>query len=144
MGRAICRGLADVAAALVINVRSADRLSAAKDELVTIGARVLAVSGDVSQPQTVDWLFDRVAIEFGQLHLLVNNAGAADGGPIDELPLESWGWVINTNLRGPFLCTQRAMQLVKPQRGGALSTSDRFPHSVSDRGQRLVRPLNSG
>jgi NAD(P)-dependent dehydrogenase (short-subunit alcohol dehydrogenase family) len=57
---------------------------------------------------------------FGRLDLLVNNAGAMDGGPLDELPLDVWDRVLATNLRGPFLCTQQAMRIMKRQRVGRI------------------------
>ncbi|HVX60599.1 MAG TPA: SDR family oxidoreductase, partial [Pirellulales bacterium] len=58
--------------------------------------------------------------EFGRLDLLVNNAGAFDGGPLDELSLEAWDKVIAVNLRAPFLCTRAAMRRMKRQGGGRI------------------------
>jgi len=68
----------------------------------------------------VEDLFARVSREFGRLDILVNNAGAFDGGPLDELSIEAWDRVINTNLRGPFLCTRAAVRLMKPRKSGRI------------------------
>ena len=57
---------------------------------------------------------------FGRLDVLVNNAGAFDGGPIDELSVEKWDRVVAVNLRGPFLCSRAAFRIMKKQGGGRI------------------------
>jgi NAD(P)-dependent dehydrogenase (short-subunit alcohol dehydrogenase family) len=87
------------------------------------GARMLPVPTDVSKPDSVKALFERVAKEFGRLDLLFNNAGTgAPGVPMDELTFEQWSTVLGVNLTGPFLCSQEAMRIMKRQspRGGRI------------------------
>jgi len=80
-------------------------------------ARMLAVPTDVSQPDQVRALFDRVRETFGRLDVLFNNAGCgAPAVPMDELTFEQWSTVVNVNLNGAFLCAQQAMRLMKEQR----------------------------
>jgi NAD(P)-dependent dehydrogenase (short-subunit alcohol dehydrogenase family) len=74
----------------------------------------------VADESQVEALFERVRKEFGRLDLLVNNAGAFDGGPLDQLSVEAWDKVINTNLRAPFLCTRAALRIMKPQQSGRI------------------------
>src|SRR5262249_56187515 len=50
----------------------------------------------------------------------VNNAGAFDGGPLDEISVEAWDRVLRVNLRAPFLCTREAMRIMKRQGGGRI------------------------
>src|SRR5206468_3401062 len=78
---------------------------------------------DVSDPAAVRTLFDTTKATFGRLDVLFNNAGTgAPAVPLDELTVEQWRRVIDTNLTGAFLCTQAAFRLMKEQtpRGGRI------------------------
>ena len=86
-------------------------------------ARAIAVSADVTKPDSVRALFAKTKEAFGRLDLLFNNAGiGAPPVPVDELPLETWNNVVATNLTGMFLCTQEAVRMMKNQspRGGRI------------------------
>lgn len=120
IGRGIARAFGREGARLVVNSRGSEALEDVVQELTSLGARVIARAGDVSQPEVANGLFDAAIREFERVDLLVNNAGAFDGGPLHKLSLEAWDRVIATNLRGPFLCTQRAMQIMKQQGGGRI------------------------
>jgi NAD(P)-dependent dehydrogenase (short-subunit alcohol dehydrogenase family) len=87
------------------------------------GARALAIPTDVRDGQSVRSLFAQTKEAFGRLDLLFNNAGiGAPGLPLEELSLEQWQAVVDTNLTGAFLCTQEAFKLMKDQapRGGRI------------------------
>ena len=75
-------------------------LSQAETELKASGATVLAVKTDVSKRSEVERLAERAFDAFGQVHLLVNNAGVAAGGPPWEATWNDWEWVIGVNLWG--------------------------------------------
>jgi NAD(P)-dependent dehydrogenase (short-subunit alcohol dehydrogenase family) len=86
-------------------------------------ARALAVPSDVSDPASVQALFEKIKQTFGRLDLLFNNAGGnAPAIPLEELSFEQWRNVIDVNLTGAFLCTQAAFRLMKAQtpRGGRI------------------------
>lgn len=94
---------------------------------------------DVTRPQSVAALFQDIHETFGRLDLLFNNAGNnVKDVPIEELPVEDWLSVINTNLTGAFLCTQAAVKLMKqqsPQGGriinnGSISAQSPRPNSA--------------
>jgi NAD(P)-dependent dehydrogenase (short-subunit alcohol dehydrogenase family) len=65
-------------------------------------------------------LFAATEAAFGRVDVLVNNAGTVSRGAIDELSLEDWRRVMDTNLLGPFLCSREAMKIMKRQHGGRI------------------------
>ena len=80
------------------------------------GARALAVPTDITSPDSVAALFAAVKQAWGRLDLVCNNAGLnAPGVPLEDLPVEKWLAVVNTNLTGAFLCTQQAFRMMKEQ-----------------------------
>lgn len=121
IGKGIALAFAREGATLVLTARSADQLTAVANEAAQLsGAPAIAHPADVTSEEQVARLFALVSAEFGKLDLLVNNAGAFDGGPLDQLTVEAWDKVINTNLRGPFLCTRAALRMMKPQKSGRI------------------------
>src|SRR5713101_505896 len=86
--------------------------------------RVLVVQTDVTDPKSVQALFAATKEKFGRLDVLFNNAGIGTPGGImlEDLTLEQWQAVVNTNLTGMFLCTQEAFRIMKGQtpRGGRI------------------------
>ena len=85
--------------------------------------RTLVVPTDVGSPASVRALFDRCRERFGRLDLLFNNAGiGASPKPLEDLSVEEWQAVVDTNLTGSFLCTQQAFEIMKSQtpRGGRI------------------------
>ena len=81
------------------------------------------VATDVTDEAAVEELFTAVQNRFGRLDLLFNNAGrGAPAVPIDELPVETWRSVVDTNLTGAFLCARAAFRLMRNQtpRGGRI------------------------
>jgi NAD(P)-dependent dehydrogenase (short-subunit alcohol dehydrogenase family) len=120
IGRAVCEALGRVGFTLVLAGRHADRLDATR---AAISADAISVVCDVAVAASVDALFDTVEDRFGRLDLLVNNAGVgARAVPIEELSVEEWQRVVDTNLTGAFLCTRRAVAIMKRQtpRGGRI------------------------
>jgi NAD(P)-dependent dehydrogenase (short-subunit alcohol dehydrogenase family) len=121
IGRAIARAFAREGATLLLTGRTASHLEETAAEARKLSAKpVIVLPADVSDETAVDGVFARVTSEFSRLDLLVNNAGAFDGGPLDELSIEAWDKVINTNLRAPFLCTRAALRIMKPQKSGRI------------------------
>ncbi|MEL7274696.1 MAG: SDR family NAD(P)-dependent oxidoreductase [Pseudomonadota bacterium] len=87
--------------------RDESALASAADE---VGGE--AIVCDVSQPHEVEALATTMRAQFGACHVLVNNAGVADFGPIRETTFERWRRVMETNLDGPFLVTQAMTDLM--------------------------------
>jgi NAD(P)-dependent dehydrogenase (short-subunit alcohol dehydrogenase family) len=97
------------------------------------------VTADVTDPASVKAMFRQVKDTFGRLDVLFNNAGiGAPAIPLEDLTVEQWKAVVDTNLTGPFLCTQEAFRIMKDQtpRGGRIINNG----SIS---AHTPRPLSS-
>jgi NAD(P)-dependent dehydrogenase (short-subunit alcohol dehydrogenase family) len=92
------------------------RVEALEETARDAGDRALIVPADVADPGSVDRLFARTQAHFGRLDLLFNNAGiAARPSLLEDIALEDWRRVVDTNLTGAFLCLQAAFRLMKAQ-----------------------------
>jgi NAD(P)-dependent dehydrogenase (short-subunit alcohol dehydrogenase family) len=120
IGRAVALALAKAGFTLVLSGR---KLPPLEDVAREAGPGAIAVATDVTDRNSVDALFARVTKDFGRLDLLFNNAGTGSPpAPLEDVTLEQWKSVIDTNLTGAFLCTQAAFRLMKTQqpRGGRI------------------------
>jgi len=123
IGRATALALLQDGYRVVLSGRSAEPLQMLQEQANAEGWEALAVPTDVSDPASVDALFERIQSTYGRLDVLFNNAGiGAPAVPIDELTVEQWNAVLGTNLTGAFLCTRAAFRLMKAQtpRGGRI------------------------
>lgn len=137
IGRAVAIALCNDSWSVVLTGRREKQLIETASEC--IANRTLVVPADISVQESVQHLFSKTINTFGRLDLLFNNAGINTAAkPIEELPLEEWQRVINTNLTGVFLCTQEAFKIMKkqdPQGGriinnGSISAHVPRPHSA--------------
>lgn len=116
VGRATALGLMEDGWTVVLAGRREEPLQSLAAEAEKRGHKALAVSADVTSPESVQALFDRIEQAYGRLDLVFNNAGVnAPALPMDELPLEKWFSVINTNVTGVFLCARAAFGLMRRQ-----------------------------
>ena len=117
IGKSSAIALAKAGWDVVVTGRRKDLLEQVAAEARTHGARAIGVVCDVGKPDSVKALFDAVMAEFGHLHLLFNNAGiGAPGINLEDLTYEQWQAVVDTNLTGPFLCTQHAFRIMRDQK----------------------------
>jgi NAD(P)-dependent dehydrogenase (short-subunit alcohol dehydrogenase family) len=123
IGRAVSIALGDSGFSVVLAGRRPDPLEEVAATLRDRKVRTLVAIADVTNEQSMDALFDQIERTFGRLDLLFNNAGTnAPGVPLEDLTLADWREVIDVNLTGAFLCTQRAIRMMKRQapRGGRI------------------------
>jgi NAD(P)-dependent dehydrogenase (short-subunit alcohol dehydrogenase family) len=123
IGRASALRLLEHGYSVVLVGRRQQLLDALADEARQRGFDALPVACDVGDAASVAALFDAVRQHYGRLDVLFNNAGR--GAPpveIDELSVEDWRSVVDTNLTGVFLCTRAAFGMMKTQtpRGGRI------------------------
>lgn len=119
------------------------RLEALEETIAQAGddaEPMLAVPTDVTDAESIRNLFAKTKDAFGRLDVLFNNAGiGAPRIPMEDLPLEDWQAVVNTNLTGSFICTQEAIKIMKAQEpmggriinNGSLSAYVPRPDSVA-------------
>ncbi|MCC8394794.1 SDR family oxidoreductase [Paraburkholderia sp. MMS20-SJTR3] len=123
IGRACALTLARHGYRVVLAGRRQQPLDAVAQEAAALGGAALAVSCDVTDAASVAALFDTIRARFGRLDVLFNNAGR-NGSPVDldELDIDEWRAIVDTNLNGVFLCTRAAFGLMKTQnpRGGRI------------------------
>ncbi len=123
IGAAVALALVADGYRVVIAARRAEKLQEMVRSAGDAGRNLLAVTADVTDPQSVRELFARTVEAFGRLDLLFNNAGV-NSPPVllEEVTYEQWRTVVDTNLTGAFLCTQQAMTIMKAQspRGGRI------------------------
>jgi glucose 1-dehydrogenase/3-oxoacyl-[acyl-carrier protein] reductase len=121
LGLAIGRAFAAAGAKVIFHYNTSRQTAEETvSEILQRGGQALACQADVSAPQEVERLFAAAQAEFGQLDVLVNNAGTYPTSPLLELDPEEWDAVINSNLRSTFLCTQAAAQIMKNRMSGAI------------------------
>jgi NAD(P)-dependent dehydrogenase (short-subunit alcohol dehydrogenase family) len=109
--------------AVVFGGRRLELLEAAAAEGRATGSSALVVQTDVRDPESVKNLFAKTRAAYGRLDVLFNNAGiGAPAVPLEDLSVERWRAVVETNLTGAFLCTQEAFRIMKAQqpRGGRI------------------------
>jgi len=108
MGKAHSIALAKQGAKVVVTDISQEECQLVVDEIKSMGGEAVAFKLDVSNTAEVNQVFDEVVKQFGRLDILVNNAGIFAPKPALELTEEDWDKTIRINLKGEFLCAQRA------------------------------------
>ncbi|HXZ32248.1 MAG TPA: SDR family oxidoreductase [Terriglobales bacterium] len=105
IGAAIAKRLASLGAAVVLFGRTREPLESTAKEIFRDGGKAEVAPGDVTDLHSVEKLAERVRATYGRIDVLVNNAGIGGfGGPLHQLPPDSWDQVLNTNLRGVYYC----------------------------------------
>ena len=122
IGRATADAFARAGCRVVLADRDADRGQQVAREMASIGVQTLFVATDVSDPQQVAHLHERIIDTFGRLDAACNNAGVeGEVAPTGETSLENFDRVISVNLRGLFLCMQAQIGIMgKQPQGGAI------------------------
>ena len=142
LGFAIAAGLASAGADVMVSSRNLDEAQAAADEIATeFGNQAIAFCGDVTLPESNDEMVAAAMNAFGKVDVLVANAGINIRGPIDELSVDDFRQVMNTNVNGVWLsCRAVIKQMKKVGRGriimlastlGLVGLENRTPYASS-------------
>lgn len=106
IGAACARALAGAGARVVLGARTRESVERVAADLRTLGHETAATVCDVTDPASVDALARFSAERFGEVTLLVNNAGIGHAAPLERLTLDDWNRVMAVNATGTFLCTK--------------------------------------
>ncbi|HXG94210.1 MAG TPA: SDR family oxidoreductase [Blastocatellia bacterium] len=124
LGREMAEGLAEAGASLMLLARREQWLTPTVEEFRARGFQCEGALCDVSNESDVQASVDRTIEIFGQIDILVNNAGVTWGQPIEEHPLEKWRMVIDINLTGAFLFSQRVgREMLKRKSGNIINVA---------------------
>ena len=120
LGRQMAEGLAEMGAHIVLCARKKERCEQAAQQIAQLGVKTLAFGCDVKNPSEIQQLADAVLAQFGRIDILINNAGTSWGAPVEEMQLEHWNKVIETNLTGTFLFSQAVGKIMIRQKRGKI------------------------
>jgi NAD(P)-dependent dehydrogenase (short-subunit alcohol dehydrogenase family) len=118
IGRSIALSLAEEGANVAITYRdSANEATQTVRELEVFGVKALALHADLREPQSIRAAVVQAAEHFGGLDVLVNNAGHFETAALQNISVEQWDAMFETNTRGPFLASQAAYPYLKAAQG---------------------------
>jgi NAD(P)-dependent dehydrogenase (short-subunit alcohol dehydrogenase family) len=120
LGQGFARALAGAGADLVITSRTLSSLEPLQVELESRGRRVLPLELDVTEFESIQAMMAEAFQAFGQIDVLVNNAGCNIRKPALEVTWDDWNTILNTNLRGPFFVAQAAARHMIPRQYGRI------------------------
>ena len=124
IGFGIAKGLASAGATVVIANRRATEGQNAAESLKKKGLNAVAIPTDVSRKSSVASLVSKVVSDFGKIDILVNNAAVIVRKPIEDFTEEEWDQIMNTDLRGLFLCCQLVgREMIKKKKGKIINIS---------------------
>lgn len=133
IGRAIARRMAAHGANVVIISRTADQLDETRRLIERSGGRALALNADVTEPSDVEKIVEETSEVFGPVRVLVNNAGAAPPGLIEDMEPGQFDHILQTNVRSVYLCSRAVWPTMRENGGGvivniaSLAAFDPFP-----------------
>jgi len=120
-GAHFAKVLSEHGAKVVVAARRTERLKALVKEITSSGGEALAVTLDVTNPESIKAAFDAAEARFGVVDILSNNAGVADAKMAVDIEEDSWDFVLDTNLKGAWLVAQEAgLRMIAAEKPGSI------------------------
>ncbi|MFH1382168.1 MAG: glucose 1-dehydrogenase [Chloroflexota bacterium] len=140
LGEEIAIGLGESGAKVVITARRDEWLVPTYDKIKQLGIDCLAVKADVSDVEGVKQIVTETLRQWGKIDILVNNAGISWGALPEEMPLDKWDMVMNTNAKGTLICSQLvAKEMMKSGGGNIINVSSSTGlFAVDPRGMQAI------
>ena len=121
-GQAAAKGLAAFGADVVITGRHADTLDAAAAEIAKAGTRIIPIPCDATDPDKVEAMVARTVDELGHVDVLVTASGVANRFAAEEFPIDEWQKVMDSLVKGTYVCCQAAGKRMIAQGNGKIIT----------------------
>ena len=120
IGRAIAQALATEGARVAVASRTEANAAAVAREICEAGGQAIAIACDVTDASAIEAMVARVLGEWGRLDVLVNNAGITRDNLMLRMKDDDWDAVLDTNLKGAFLCSRAVLKPMLRQKGGRI------------------------
>lgn len=120
IGRAIADCFAAEGALVVVVARTQSLIDKTIEEITAAGGKAIGHQTDVSQPDQIRAMIDKVAADYGHIDILVNNAGVTRYRPFATMTPEDWDMVLNVDLKGVFFCCQAVAPHMRKQKYGRI------------------------
>ncbi len=144
IGKTLSLSYAKEGASVVLIDKDLENLEAVQEEIKRAGGKSIYYELDLTDVGKIEKVFKRIKDTFSKVDILINNAGLGINKSIFELLDEEWDYVVNTNLRGTFVCSREAAKIMRENKGGSIvniastralmSEPDTFPYSASKGG----------
>jgi len=145
LGRAIALKLAASGAKVAINYLASDREAASLcEQIQSTGGEAMLARADVSDAQSVRTMVREIVGKWGKIDILVNNAGIVKDELLPRMSDQSWDTVLNTNLRGAYLCTKFAVRSMMEQCWGRVINIASLAGLVGNMGQANYSAAKGG
>jgi 3-oxoacyl-[acyl-carrier protein] reductase len=118
IGKNISITLAKEGAIAVLASRNKEMLIKTQEEIRSLGGKALPIPTDISKEKEVLSLFSKIKDQFGRLDILINNAATIITGRMVDFSLKDYDKIMQTNLRGLYICCQQALKIMLPQKSG--------------------------
>ncbi len=120
IGRSIAIGMAREGAHIGVAGRNIEKAETVAEEIRSLGTKSLAIKLDVSNSEEVRAAFEKFMMEYGRIDVLINNAGITKDALMLRMKDDDWDSVLNTNLKGTFLCCKEAIKVMTKQHSGKI------------------------
>lgn len=124
LGRVMTIALGEAGSDVVICSRNLEKCEATAHDIEKLGVRALAIQCDINREEDVDRVVRETVRKFQKIDILVNNSGRTWGASPEDIQIEDWRKVIDLNITGTFLCTQKiGREMIKQKSGKIINIS---------------------
>jgi len=139
LGADAAEAYAQYGADVALLARRKEKLEETAKRVEALGRKALSVTCDVTDEESVSQAIEQVIAEFGKIDILLNNAGVAVSGAVDQLSLEAWNKALATNMTGIFLMSKYVIPHMKANGGGKVVNIASINAVIADKVPELAR-----